>query len=1589
MSSAEVVQVPDNNGVAQPENHDTAFHDLSKSTEDDSKHALNGVEAVTTEHNGHVANKKMDSSLGNGEIVVSQEKVETSPHDFSNQPTSDEVMVLEEPLLAPTDASSEEPTQPAPQDEEISDSSVIETEEIPSVSALEPTEVQVAPTDPEIPDVEEEPLVRALTESDLDPVSQEASVDQSPTTEPVEETVEIAQVAAPVEETSPNEVILDASDESLGLSAAAEETQEMLAEDSIEQVASDEQIVEPSITEDFTRPALMEEPVISENSRELDDASDEPPVETDTPIVEAAEPTAEQVAVEETPIVEEVSDEPLVEEQSSIIPDVIDASSADGDAIAIEDDTVAPTAQTQSMEAEATAPIAETEIEPEEPEAPAAQVEKEDVTEPDTVIEGQSIVEPEEQVIAEAPVAQVETTDVTEPIDDNIEADASNVEGEAAIEDIASSTQPESIEEEVTVPVDAAGVEEQSDIEPEVETIAVEDVATVHAPIEESTAPVIETVVEERSSLEPESESTAIADVAPTAQDETTEEEATEPAVETVIAEQSIIEPEVTIEDVEPAQPLAAEQPSNAEQEVPSAIDEGSLEDLAAEAEDEPIAEISEVPVPAPIDELVDAAPPETDTENIVPESIEEPLGQMYGGDVTASQVEEATEPETAQILTEPTPVSNEDLNVENDTPEVTPSEDILPTTEVEVEEALTPLATDTAEDIVPAMNVDEQTDSAELVAEDSTEEVASDEQITEPSFTRDLAEICSIRPETEQLDIAEESPLEQTVEETEVEVPIAENDEELAPIAHDEPIDAATESVVDEQSDAAPEDESIFVEKDTVAPISKMNRRRKYLSKLKKRSTSLRSRLKLSVMLLLTSRTDATEIPLEPVSNDDANVEDDAGDENPIVVVTDEKDEVAQSVDEDAVESSQQVPAATEVEAADVSVDEAVPAESTESSVPEENTADLTPEPLSQSARDVDGDLVTTIPFDSEPTEPQSLSDLAPEAENVVTDSLPTGDVPPASETDTDVSEDLNEPSSEIQSEETSNLSVNTEIERPKSPWTPSYSVINQGPNVTVEEEDIPEIEQLPPVTGRRVSSSSSQHYTRRIRGYRYEQTKIPSRPSSPWVPSYSVSVQGSPSVSAHASPVLAANDLPKTEGDDRVSDHIEESVSAPSETLTETAIEETELATPSSDLITETQEEIVDSVPEESLPSEPPTTSAPLDEVIIKEEDIEVPLHAPTESIESVAAAQEDQQPHPSEPPSFSAPEVTIKEEEVEVPLYAPTESIVAQEDQLAEETTPSSGEPLVEHETVVEHSEKPGRQETDTPAVDVVSDEQASAVTDPSLESKNTATLSPSEFATGIERPRSPWGSYEVMNQSGSKTPLEEPELAEEVVEIPASFITDEPATESIDKPASEQNQDIQDTPAPIVAVDDSKLTVDTSSTDLPERPKSPWTPSYSVRRQGSGVFNEQKDDAKVESGAESLTDAPTKEEVPATKLVIRTGAEDIQSVQATSEAFPSTEDPESPGSLDTVGDSLSVAKDRKRLESTASSLFFPGGWFSPRPPAGRASLDNAQGEFTPSKSPVDEVPSIELESAPTSATAESDDSKEKKGKWCVIM
>jgi hypothetical protein len=89
-------------------------------------------------------------------------------------------------------------------------------------------------------------------------------------------------------------------------------------------------------------------------------------------------------------------------------------------------------------------------------------------------------------------------------------------------------------------------------------------------------------------------------------------------------------------------------------------------------------------------------------------------------------------------------------------------------------------------------------------------------------------------------------------------------------------------------------------------------------------------------------------------------------------------------------------------------------------------------------------------------------------------------------------------------------------------------------------------------------------------------------------------------------------------------------------------------------------------------------------------------------------------------------------------------------------------------------------------------------------------------------------------------------------------------------------------------------------------------------------------------------------------------------------------------------------------RSRLESTTSSLYFPGGWYS-KAPENPTVHDHAQGEFIPSKpsSPVETkqvdplgsqvvAMASEVESTQTTPVqVETQASAEEKKRWCIIM
>ncbi|KAJ7035002.1 hypothetical protein C8F04DRAFT_1099754, partial [Mycena alexandri] len=107
------------------------------------------------------------------------------------------------------------------------------------------------------------------------------------------------------------------------------------------------------------------------------------------------------------------------------------------------------------------------------------------------------------------------------------------------------------------------------------------------------------------------------------------------------------------------------------------------------------------------------------------------------------------------------------------------------------------------------------------------------------------------------------------------------------------------------------------------------------------------------------------------------------------------------------------------------------------------------------------------------------------------------------------------------------------SEIERPKSPWTPSYSVITQGPGTpAADEEEIAELPALPPSINASADAESAPipvqaEPTVTVTETEDEQVEVPATDiPRPWTPSYSVVVQGSPLISPADADVLVEDE-------------------------------------------------------------------------------------------------------------------------------------------------------------------------------------------------------------------------------------------------------------------------------------------------------------------------------------------------------------------------------------------------------------------------------------------------------------------------------
>ncbi|OAX41176.1 hypothetical protein K503DRAFT_531900 [Rhizopogon vinicolor AM-OR11-026] len=306
------------------------------------------------------------------------------------------------------------------------------------------------------------------------------------------------------------------------------------------------------------------------------------------------------------------------------------------------------------------------------------------------------------------------------------------------------------------------------------------------------------------------------------------------------------------------------------------------------------------------------------------------------------------------------------------------------------------------------------------------------------------------------------------------------------------------------------------------------------------------------------------------------------------------------------------------------------------------------------------------------------------------------------------------------------------------------------------------------------------------------------------------------------------------------------------------------------------------------------------------------------------------------------------------------------------------------------------------TEVEALQHIPSEQVATTVEaePSIVISPEAAIAEEELEEEIEQ-----GSFIVEDES---VQLSTPESAEEGSRspwTPSYSVTGLEPTPALD------NQVVANEDAP-----EAKLELLTPVDDpVGERPKSPWTPSYSVTKQGPAEEMEELD--KLEQLPDLLASTPAlaADEMPTHPILITETRASVDDHVVTEEAAAAQEAPQAfpilevsqkisqKPSLSAV-DELNAASttdvsefttlridipatnedSRKRLESTTSSRFFPGGWFSSSPKVpeeGRASLDVAAGEFV-NQSSVENTPTTALPSA-------VEEDREKKSRWCTIM
>ncbi|KAJ7284938.1 hypothetical protein C8J57DRAFT_1289923 [Mycena rebaudengoi] len=562
---------------------------------------------------------------------------------------------------------------------------------------------------------------------------------------------------------------------------------------------------------------------------------------------------------------------------------------------------------------------------------------------------------------------------------------------------------------------------------------------------------------------------------------------------------------------------------------------------------------------------------------------------------------------------------------------------------------------------------------------------------------------------------------------------------------------------------------------------------------------------------------------------------------------------------------------------------------------------------------------------------------------------------------------------------------------ERPISPWTSSYSVTNQGRPSEAGAEDVSDHEVF----------EEQNHLDEPIADSTSLDASLePPRASSPWTRSYSVSVQGSP---LPASAQLAEDASVPVSDHEVFEEHDHMGEPIPDSASLDASLEPPRASSPWTPSYSV------------SVQGSPLPTSAQLTADVDKEDtpvvhDASAEFSA-TREIENIA-----------EPPTSSVEDISdfIAESVAEVAPIAPTEESShgeATSDVVIDESLDSTS---TFASTVPAHGEfEPIHADPAVLAavpVDSASGD-ASAELEPVLEQKAT-TLALQDTLQGVA-------------DSGDLSA----DLAAESVpaQAPKDVITGETSS-AVDAPAAAATATPADSPGiPVIVLQDVphmekeavpvlEQTVDDAAA---ARANGTETVNMAVEQDTKGIATTQL----APSTADQIHDTPlelsvepplevteplvssetvephgvvshSQDSVPAPVEHINSPPAVAPEADAEISTPPTSETPKAfPLMLDVSGstpDDESVLdpplSPRSRLESTASSMFFPGGWFS-KVPEGRASFDVAQGEFSQPKSP--KIPSIPPPTASPTApptappAAETRESEEKKGKWCVVM